>query len=157
MATGEAAELLQQLSALSEAGATGAGQPEPPPQTAASHRSQWEWPPRRKTLEEEDEERYGCGWPELDEKLRFHPNWEVRRDTLFYVRDNARKKDPRVMATLKHMARRDPNVNVKLAAAEILVHVGLQTLPEQIWCPSRRGRKTPARRVLLSAGRAHVL
>ena len=91
------------------------------------------------------------------EKLRFHPNWEVRRDTLFYVRDNARKKDPRVMATLKHMARRDPNVNVKLAAAEILVHVGLQTLPEQIWCPSRRGRKTPARRVLLSAGRAHIL
>lgn len=126
-----AAELMQQLSALSQAGAR---EPEPVPQTAASHGSGHGWPPRKKTLEEEDEERYGCGWQELEEKLRFHPNWEVRRDTLYYVRDNARKKDPRVMATLKHMARRDPNVNVKMAAAEILVHVGLQTLPNQIWC-----------------------
>jgi len=122
---GASSELLAQLSALSDGGAH-----EGPPATGGSHKG---WPPRKKTLEEEDEERFGCAWPELDDKLRFHPNWEMRRDTLYYVRDNARKKDPRVMATLKYLARRDPNVNVKLTAAEILIHVGMQTLPEQIW------------------------
>ena len=58
----------------------------------------------------------------------------MRRETLYYVRDNARKKDPRVMATLKYMAKRDPNINIKMTAAELLIHVGMQTLPEQIWC-----------------------
>ena len=149
-----ASELMAQLSALSDSNAMGTH--EGPPKTGGSLASKG-WPPRKKSLEEEDEERYGCAWPELDDKLRFHPNWEMRRDTLYYVRDNARKKDPRVMATLKYMARRDPNVNVKLAAAEILIHVGMQTLPEQIWmlgnedwyaCPLPRvcARPRPRRR-----------
>jgi HEAT repeat protein len=128
----EAAQLLQQLDLLSQNGRTG-GDFDPPPETAASNASRHDWPPQKKTLEEEDEGRFGCSWPELDDKLRFHPNWEVRRDTLYYVRDNACKKDTRVMTTLKYMARRDGNVNVKLLAAEVLVHVSVQTLPEQIW------------------------
>lgn len=127
----QASQLLEQLSAMSDIAAHGNGPVSTSmPQTGGSRSG---WPPRKKTLEEEDEERYGCAWPDIDDKLRFHPNWEIRRDTLYYVRDNARKKDPRVMATLKYMARRDPNVNVKLTAAEILIHVGMQTLPEQIW------------------------
>lgn len=131
-ANGPASQLLGQLRAISDNNST--EDPGPVrtsnPQTGGSHTR---WPPRKKSLEEEDEERYGCAWPEINDKLRFDPSWEIRRDTLYYVRDNARKKDPRVMATLKYMARRDPNVNVKLAAAEILIHVGMQTLPEQIW------------------------
>ena len=128
----EAAQLLQRLEALSVPGST---RPDASPLQLESgqNTSGNEWPPRKKTMEEDDEERYGCSWPEIDEKLRFHPNWEVRRETLYHVRDNARKKDPRVIATLKYMAKRDPNINVKLAAAEILIHVGMQTLPEQIW------------------------
>ena len=128
--SGDEAALLKQLDEISQT----ADKATHPPQTTSSHKSSSRGSLlKKKTTEEEDEERFGCSWAELDEKLRFHLNWEVRRDTLYHVRDNARKKDPRVMATLKYMARRDPNVNVKLTAAEILIHVGMQTLPEQIW------------------------
>jgi len=68
--------------------------------------------------------------------------FQVRRETLYYVRSNARKKDPRVMATLKYMAKRDPNINVKMTAAELLIHVGMQTLPEQIWLQLLQTAKT---------------
>jgi len=46
------------------------------------------------------------------------------------------------MATLKYMAKRDPNINVKMTAAELLIHVGMQTLPEQIWLQLLQTAKT---------------
>ena len=72
----QATQLLEQLNVLSQAGSS---QPQRPVvlSTSARDGSSKVWPPRKKTLEEEDEERYGCSWPELDEKLRFHLNWEV--------------------------------------------------------------------------------
>ena len=121
-----AAALMQQRDALSQAG--GGAEPVDTGDSGARH------PPGEKAdAEAEDEERYGCSWGEIEDKLRFDRNWEVRRETLYFVRDNARKKDPRVLATLKHMAKHEANLNVQLAAAEILIHVGMQTLPEQIW------------------------
>eukprot|EP00961_Rhodomonas_salina_P252398 3411602-Rhodomonas_salina.1 len=81
----------------------------------------------------EDLVRFGCEFAEIDEKLRFSQRWDERQQLLYELRDSAIKTDPRVLRTLRHVARNDDNVNLRLQAAEVLIHVGLQGIPEQIW------------------------
>lgn len=93
----------------------------------------WERTEDEEEFAKEDDVRYGSAFEVLRDELLGAHNWEQRREILYFIRESAKKLDPRVIGVLRKIAKRDPNVNVRSIAGEILVHQSLNTVPEQIW------------------------
>jgi HEAT repeat protein len=84
------------------------------------------------TDDEADLDVFGCTTKELEERMH-NKDWNVRRELLWFIREESVKKNPRVIRIVKKVAATDKNVNIRQLASEVLVHIDMQGVPEQIW------------------------
>lgn len=84
------------------------------------------------TDDEADLDVFGCTTKELEERMH-NKDWNVRRELLWFIREESVKKNPRVVRIVKKVAATDKNINIRQLAAEVMVHIDMQGVPEQIW------------------------